>query len=373
MALALPWALASGQEPRNVIRGEVEGLVAGDRIILSVELVDGEAWVATDSVVVNEADKFTLATGVSGSMIRLTRLKAGEVFNPHDVWTPRRFLEGFAELRVTGNVKNWYDIKVSGGLYDHPDMRRLADVRDSASTMQAEAIALLARANKTGDTLSLREAVERLDRGNRLYRGAFFREKNPGMAYSAALLRADGDLMEDMERYEAAFLALAPAARESPAGRLARDYIANARASAVGGVAPDFTRVALDGREVTLSASRGKHVLLDFWGSGCAPCRKAHPLLAGLRDTLLSKGAEIEFISIACGEPNDKGWLEEIREDHLTWIQLNDNHAGTPGSIKKQYAITGVPESLLISPEGEIIYRDHPVGIIPKVKELFGL
>ncbi|MDR3366396.1 MAG: hypothetical protein LBO71_05475, partial [Prevotellaceae bacterium] len=78
--------------------------------------------------------------------------------------------------------------------------------------------------------------------------------------------------------------------------------------------------------------------------------------------------ANIEFIGIACSEQSDEKWTKAIENDKLTWIHLNDSHSENGKSIQKQYAIRGVPTAMLVSPEGAILYREHPVSIIPKVK-----
>ncbi|MDR0420914.1 MAG: TlpA family protein disulfide reductase [Prevotellaceae bacterium] len=141
-----------------------------------------------------------------------------------------------------------------------------------------------------------------------------------------------------------------------------------AQSGNVGAVAPDFTLKALDGREITLSQFKGKYVLLDFWGSWCKPCRKSNPLLVEMYNQFKAKKVDVEFISISVND-NDKMWKKAIEDDKLTWTQLNDSGR----SIQKKYAVGGVPNYILISPEGKILYRGHPEILIPKIKEMFGI
>jgi len=142
--------------------------------------------------------------------------------------------------------------------------------------------------------------------------------------------------------------------------------------SNVGNIAPDFTLKALDGKEITLSKLKGKYVLIDFWGSWCGPCRRSNPLMVELYGKLKEKKANIEFISLACNERNEEIWQKAIINDNLSWTQLNDAHSH-PNSIAAKYEIHGVPTCIFISTDGKILYREHPVTIIDKVKKLFGI
>jgi thiol-disulfide isomerase/thioredoxin len=199
-----------------------------------------------------------------------------------------------------------------------------------------------------------------------------FIKSHPDMAHSATLLRGNSKLMEDIDKYEEAFNAFSPSVQNSPAGILIKNYITNVRVSGIGAIAPDFSLKALDNRDITLSEFRGKYILLDFWGSWCGPCRESSPLLVELYNKLKANEANIEFIGIACSEQNDKNWIAAIENDKLAWIQLNDAHAKNTQSIRKQYAINGVPTCILISPDGKIIYKEYPGTIIPKIQEIFG-
>ena len=45
-------------------------------------------------------------------------------------------------------------------------------------------------------------------------------------------------------------------------------------------LAPDFTATTLTGAPLSFSSYRGQVVVLNFWGSWCAPCRAEAPALA---------------------------------------------------------------------------------------------
>lgn len=53
----------------------------------------------------------------------------------------------------------------------------------------------------------------------------------------------------------------------------------------------------------TVSASKGKVVLVNFWATWCEPCRKEMPALAKMASALKSKG--LALITIAAEEPED--------------------------------------------------------------------
>jgi peroxiredoxin len=57
--------------------------------------------------------------------------------------------------------------------------------------------------------------------------------------------------------------------------------------------APDFTLTDIQGHNVRMSALRGRVVLLNFWYSGCLPCRHETPDLITLHRLYNGRGLEI--------------------------------------------------------------------------------
>ena len=70
-----------------------------------------------------------------------------------------------------------------------------------------------------------------------------------------------------------------------------------------GKTAPDLTVTDLKGKPVTLSAFKGKTVLLDFWTTWCGPCRADGPAL----DKLYGKygGKDLMIVGISVSEERE--------------------------------------------------------------------
>ncbi len=54
-----------------------------------------------------------------------------------------------------------------------------------------------------------------------------------------------------------------------------------AKEPAVGDIAPPFEVTLLDGTKVTRDELRGEVIVLNFWATWCAPCKRELPLLDG--------------------------------------------------------------------------------------------
>jgi peroxiredoxin len=65
--------------------------------------------------------------------------------------------------------------------------------------------------------------------------------------------------------------------------------------------APDFTLRDLNGNPVRLSSSRGKGVVLNFWATWCAPCRREIPWFIQLQQEYGARGLQIIGISMDDG------------------------------------------------------------------------
>lgn len=125
-----------------------------------------------------------------------------------------------------------------------------------------------------------------------------------------------------------------------------------AKKTAIGTHYQDFELNTVDGKKVMLSSvvPEGKYVMLEFWASWCGPCRGEIP---HLREVNKNKKNNFEIVSISLDE-NKAAWVKAMKEEKMVWTQLNDPK-GFEGDISQAYNILGIPYSLLLDKNGNII------------------
>ncbi len=103
---------------------------------------------------------------------------------------------------------------------------------------------------------------------------------------------------------------------------------------------------------MTLEAYRGKYVLLNFWATWCAPCRKEMPMLAELQDEF--GGDTFEVVTIATGRNSPAGIVKFFAETGITNLP---RHQDPKQALASQMGIFGLPITVIINPEGREIAR----------------
>ncbi|MDR7369980.1 TlpA disulfide reductase family protein [Flavobacterium aquidurense] len=122
----------------------------------------------------------------------------------------------------------------------------------------------------------------------------------------------------------------------------------------------DFKLPDQNGSLVDLKKFNRKIVLIDFWASWCAPCRKKSPELIALKQKFA--GANFEIIGISI-DKNKQQWNTAIAKDKLDWVNLLD----TDQKIKASFGIENIPYNYLIDDKGIIIGINLSVAEIDKI------
>ena len=107
-----------------------------------------------------------------------------------------------------------------------------------------------------------------------------------------------------------------------------------------------------DGSEATLGDFAGKYILVNFWATRCAPCRKEMPELNALQEEF--GGDAFEVVTIATGRNSPAGIEKFFAETGITALP----RAQDPKSaLAREMGILGLPITVLIDPEGQEIAR----------------
>ncbi len=106
---------------------------------------------------------------------------------------------------------------------------------------------------------------------------------------------------------------------------------------------------SLEGETVTLGALRGKTVFLNVWATWCGPCRMEMPNLEALWESV-KDDPEVVFILAA---DNEKAEVTKFLQDnpHKAPVYLLDEPA------KKKLKITAFPTTMILSKEGEVVFK----------------
>jgi thiol-disulfide isomerase/thioredoxin len=129
-------------------------------------------------------------------------------------------------------------------------------------------------------------------------------------------------------------------------------------ALAIGQPAPQLIATALDGQPLDLSKLRGKVVLVNFWATWCAPCRKEMPTLDAFYRRYHGQG--LELIGISVDFPRDAAKMRKaagtVTYPTVMASDIPVNGLGPP---------EGVPITYVIDSEGVI--RDKFIAVPNKL------
>jgi peroxiredoxin len=158
----------------------------------------------------------------------------------------------------------------------------------------------------------------------------------------------------DISLLERLFENLSAGLKTSATGKTLEKKLINSKGLSPGSTAPDFTLPDSSGNMVSLASFRGKYVLLDFWASWCVPCRQENPNIIKAYKAYQNKNFTVISVSL----DSDKArWLAAVKADNLTWTQLSDLKS-FKSKAAGLYNITGIPQNVLIDPDGKIVGRN---------------
>ncbi|MDQ2623340.1 MAG: TlpA family protein disulfide reductase [Actinomycetota bacterium] len=100
------------------------------------------------------------------------------------------------------------------------------------------------------------------------------------------------------------------------------------------------------GGESSIEDYRGQWVLLNIWASWCKPCRAESPALEEFEQ---KHRGEVTVLGVNTRDLSDDA-MKFLREYEIGYPQIRD----ASGDYADELKATGVPESILIDPDGNL-------------------
>ena len=120
----------------------------------------------------------------------------------------------------------------------------------------------------------------------------------------------------------------------------------------------------IDGATLNSETLKGKVVLLDFWATWCGPCMQQVPHMKEVNAAYGKKGLAMIGISL---DRSVDAMKPVIAAQGMDWTHVFDGDK----KLSTQFAVRGIPNVFLISPDGVVRWNGHPANLDKALAEVF--
>jgi thiol-disulfide isomerase/thioredoxin len=120
--------------------------------------------------------------------------------------------------------------------------------------------------------------------------------------------------------------------------------------------APQWTLKDLDGKTVSLADFKGKVVIIDFWATWCAPCKRSFPAMQ-MAVSKYKSDPNVKFLFIDTWEQGE-GYLANVKtyiksSGYSFHVLLDSNQTG----VVKSFGVDAIPSKFVIDGKGIIRFK----------------
>lgn len=378
-AVAAMTVTCTTQKSNFSITGDIAGLQIGDTVKLCT--LDLPSWNESTAftIVVDDTSGFSCKGYLEHDQYFILRYKTNEGKEIVADRNGKTFIvRPGDDITFTGRRENIYYSRISGGIYDEPQLAGYLKADDSLGLVRGSYMRNLEEARAAGDTAEMYRWADEFN--------AFY-NNNPGVDRVNALKRAyidsntQGTLFllverlpgigyEPIDKVRKIYDNYSEEIKESWYGKKTAEFITRMEAIAPGRPAPDFELVTIDGDTITKETYAGKYLLFYHWGL-CPGSIYIDSYVCGLYDKYHRKGLEVVGLteSIATirdlyGQTLDSAHDSELNatlgnmlKHKWTEVELETEYPENK-NISDTYMISGWPFFILIGPDGTILARN---------------
>ena len=123
----------------------------------------------------------------------------------------------------------------------------------------------------------------------------------------------------------------------------------NVAALSIGQIAPDFTLKSMQGENLRLAEQRGQIIVINFWASWCAPCRKEMPVLQTFYDKYKTLGVSVWGVNVEQENQAGRDFLSDLNVKFPVFFD-------TSNTISANYQVAAMPTTVIVDRSGQVRY-----------------
>lgn len=114
----------------------------------------------------------------------------------------------------------------------------------------------------------------------------------------------------------------------------------------------EVSGTTIDGEEVSLDDYAGQVVVVNVWGSWCAPCRAEAPMLAKAARDLAKQ--DVAFLGIDSRDPSESAARAFVRRFGIPYPSIYDQQGRTLLAFRGTLTPNSIPSTVVIDREGRV-------------------